>query len=125
MTDIVTDAIAEGLRPAAIAPEPGQTARMKAGDTFRLQPGISTHDLALIGIDAKLARLVDAAERQADAFETFVALFASCIGTTQAFCPGRTEGETPLVNFLRASADGRTFKCDSSPHGGDDDGTQG
>ncbi|MGY3589006.1 hypothetical protein ACVIGB_002039 [Bradyrhizobium sp. USDA 4341] len=121
MTDIVTDALAKGLKPAAIALEPGKAAHVQAGDTLGPQPGISTRDLALIGIDAKLARLTDAAERQADALETFVTLFASCIGTTHAFCPGRAEDETPHVNFLRASADGGPFRCDSSPDEADDE----
>lgn len=96
----VFEGLAEGLKPSDV---------------------ISSRDLALIGIDAKLARLADAAERQADAFETFVTLFASCIGTATAFCPGRAEGETPPVNFLRASADGKPFRCDAAPDGADDE----
>ncbi|MGY4570805.1 hypothetical protein [Bradyrhizobium sp. USDA 3256] len=128
MTNLVAEALAEGLKPAHVqrtALKSGIVAHMRAGDKLALQPGISTRDLALIGIDAKLTRLADAAERQADALETFVALFASLIGTANAFCPGRTEGETPLVNFLRASADGRPFRCDLTPDRDDDDGKQG
>jgi hypothetical protein len=95
----IFDSLAEGLKPRA--------------DT------IPANTLALIGIDAKLNRIervqersAQAAERQADAMETFVALFASCIGVTRAYCPGEPNS-TPVVNYIRASGDGKNFKCDT------------
>jgi hypothetical protein len=102
MTNIVADALAEGI---------------KSADT------IPSRDLALIGIDAKLGRLeklqeraVLAAERQADAFEVIAALLASVTGVANQWCPGR-ERETLPVNFIRCSDSGGNFQCDK----GDDD----
>jgi hypothetical protein len=73
---------------------------------------------ALVRIDKSLALLEEhaarqaaAAERQADTLETLVALFASCIGRSYAWCPGAKPDETPPVNFIRSSGDGAPFKC--------------
>lgn len=93
-----------------------------AADAFAFPPSdtISTNDLALIGIDAKLNRLeclaersALAAERQADALETLTALLASLIGVSTARCSddGRTINYH-AVNYLRASSDGGRFQCD-------------
>ena len=103
MTDIVTDALAEGLKPS---------------------DAIACRDLALIGIDSKLRRIeklhertARAAEDQAAAMQALVALFASCIGRSSAWCPGEPDS-SPAVNYLR-TGDGRNFKCDVAE--GDDD----
>lgn len=91
-----------------------------AADAFAFPPSdtISTNDLALIGIDAKLNRLEGlaersalAAERQADALETLTALFASLIGVSTARCSDDANGDYS-VNYLRASGDGKPFRCD-------------
>ena len=102
MTNLVTGALAEGLKPRA--------------DT------LSIRDATLLAIDAKLSRLerlhertAQAAEDQAVAMQTFVALFASCIGVTTAWCLGEPDS-SPAVNYLR-SGDGKPFRCDAEVGG--------
>lgn len=121
MTDPVFGGLAEGLKPLA----PGRTTRMRAGDRLAIKETISVQEAAAINIAAKLDRLeklqeraVDAAERQADALETFVQLFASCIGVTTAWCPGEPEA-SPVVNYIR-SGKGEPFRCDASGGAEDD-----
>ena len=107
MNDPVFDGLAEGFKPSADA--------------------IPVNTLALINISATLGRLeklqeraTQAAERQAAAMETFVALFASCIGVTRAYCPGEPNS-TPVVNYIRASGNGKNFNCDQTEYVEDDE----
>lgn len=111
MTNPLIEGIADGLKPSALA------APMRAGDKLGKQDTIPVHEAAAINIAAKLGRLealqeraVKAAEKQADAMETFVALFASVIGQAYAWCPGETEA-SPVVNYIR-SGTGESFNCD-------------
>ena len=105
--NLVVDAIADGLKPQA--------------DT------LSVGECTMLSIDAKLGRIealqeraVVAAERQADALETIAALFASCIGVSNAWCPDSTN-DSPAVNYIRASGDGKPYRCDQTTGQHDDD----
>lgn len=107
MTDPVYDGLAEGLKPCA------DTARRRysKGETISLNEAAALNIAAKIGrLEALQERAVKAAEKQADAMETFVALFASVIGQAYAWCPGETEA-SPVVAYIR-SGTGESFKCD-------------
>ncbi|OAF14113.1 hypothetical protein [Bradyrhizobium neotropicale] len=95
MSDPVFEGLAEGLKPPA--------------DT------VPTRDLALIAIGAKLDRLAEASERQADALEVLAALMASCVGVGSARCYGDGErfGHEVPLNYLRSGDGSKPFACDA------------
>jgi transglutaminase-like putative cysteine protease len=108
MNDPIFKGLAEGLKPRA--------------DT------IPVNTLALININATLGRLeklqeraAQAADRQASALETMVALFASVIGAGTATCYDDGRITNPAVFFLRTGNGAKAFACDENNLDSEDD----
>jgi hypothetical protein len=124
MNNPVTEGLAVGLKPSALA------AVMRKGAKLGRQDTISVHEAAAINIAAKIGRLealqeraVEAAERQANALEVLAGLFASCVGVGSARCyveGAQGSREVPL-NYLRSGNGAMPFACDADK-AGDDDG---
>lgn len=116
-SDPVTAALAEGLKP-------GRTLAMRAGDTLSI-------DLATLRAEERIRivraverqadlaeesvavqrRAASAAERQAEALETLVALFASTLGVGTASCGDPATYQN--VNFIRTGLGRKDFVCDA------------
>lgn len=127
--DPVFAGLAEGL-------EPGRTRTMQAGDTLTIDTKMLAAEeririVRAVERQAELTeeslavqrRAASAAERQADALETFVALFASCIGQGRSSCaPDTVPGSWAItdVNYLRAGDGTKSFGCDRSSEPDDD-----
>ncbi|WP_439368515.1 hypothetical protein [Bradyrhizobium sp. DASA03120] len=118
-TDPVIAGLIEGLRPRTIAPE-AETITLdidaiRADERLRLiQAAESLAETAEHQLAAQL-RTAKAAERQANALETLVALFASCVGRGSASGPGQCSSDSwtsEPVNYFRASSTGNSFKPD-------------
>jgi hypothetical protein len=102
MSDPVFDGLADGLKP-------GNAVSLKPDDS------IPVREAALLAIGAKLDRLAEASERQADALEILVGLFASCVGVGSARCfsEGERFGREVPLNFIRAGSGVKPFACDA------------
>lgn len=116
-SDPVTAALAEGLKP-------GRTLAMRAGHTLRVDPATLRAEeririVRAVERQADLAeeslvvqrRAASAAERQAEALETLVALFASTLGVGTASCANSDDNEP--VNFIRTGLGRKGFACDA------------
>lgn len=73
---------------------------------------ISACDLALIGIAAKIDRLAESSERQANALERLTELFGAVIGLGDAEC-GHGGTDYKAVPYLRTGRGG-PFNCDEN-----------
>ncbi|MGY3514164.1 hypothetical protein [Bradyrhizobium lupini] len=127
--DPVFAGLAEGL-------EPGGTRTMQARDTLTIDTEVLAAEERIRIVRAverqtelgevSLAvqqRAASAAERQAEAFETLVALFASCIGQGRSSCaPDSLPGSWAVsdVNYLRAGDGTKSFGCERSSEADDD-----
>ncbi|MDX3966033.1 MAG: hypothetical protein QHD01_05470 [Bradyrhizobium sp.] len=121
--------LVEGLKP-------GSTRSMQAGATLTIDTKMLAAEeririVRAVERQVELAdesltvqrRAASAAERQADALETLVALFASCIGQGRSSCaPDAVPGSWAItdVNYLRAGDGTKSFGCDRSSEPDDD-----
>lgn len=109
--DAVFEGLAAGLTPADLD-LPNDTitvdvALLQARDRLRIVRATEEN--------VKLQRrIADAAERQADAFETLMTLFASTIGVGTAMCGATLDGTLrhETVNFIRTGLGRKNFACD-------------
>ncbi|MET4603278.1 hypothetical protein ABIB90_002756 [Bradyrhizobium sp. JR4.1] len=120
--------LAEGLRPRGVDSEPSDTVTidtemLAAEERIRIVRAVERQaEQAELSLAVK-QRVASAAERQADALETLVALFASCIGWGRSSCaPESVPGSWVVsdVNYLRAGDGTKSFGCERSSESDDD-----
>lgn len=106
----------EGLRPRGVEPEQSDTITidtelLAAEERIRIVRAVERQAKLVEESLAVQRRAASAAERQAEAFETLVALFASTLGVGIVSCANSENYET--VNFIRTGLGRKGFACDA------------